>query len=94
MITVEKGFRKYLLKEYKIEYESNRLRNVGEEICKLEQSPNESSRLLAIKHNENIIVIICNLNATVEFVKIVPAPPEARKSSSYTKEAQGAGVKK
>lgn len=70
MITVEKK----LLKEYKIEYGGNHLLwNPGVEICKLEAGPDKSSRLLVIKQSENIIVIVCNLNGTVEFVKIVPA---------------------
>jgi hypothetical protein len=76
MITVEKKLfkEKKVLIEYKIEYEGNHLlRKPGVEICKLEASPDKSSRLLVIKQSENIIVIVCNLNRTVEFVKIVPA---------------------
>ena len=70
MIAAEKK----LLKEYKIEYEGNRLlRNSGVEICKLKTRPRKSSCLLVIKQGENIIAIICNLDGTVEFVKIVPA---------------------
>jgi len=63
------------LKEYKIEYDMNHFsKNSGKEICRLVTSPNDLSRLLAIKRSDNsIVVIICHLNMTVEIVKMVCA---------------------
>jgi hypothetical protein len=71
IITVE-GRR---LKEYKIEYERNHsTTSTGTEICRLATGPDNQSQLLAIKRSDNtIVVIVCNLNMTVEIVKIVPA---------------------
>lgn len=65
------------LREYKIEYGRNSyVQSSGKDICKLSKSSGNSSRLLAIKSiNNTIVVIVCNLNATVEFVKIEPAQP-------------------
>jgi hypothetical protein len=75
MVTVEKvNFQAPCLKEYKIDDLSNHLvRNAGVDICKLGKGQDESPRLLVVKHDENIVVIVCHLNETVEFVKIVPA---------------------
>jgi len=73
IITVE-GRR---LKEYKIEYEKNHTnQNNAMDICRLATGPDNPSGLLAIKRSDNtIVVIVCNLNMTVEFVKIVPEKP-------------------
>jgi hypothetical protein len=75
MITVEKkAFHHPCLREYKIEHQSNQLlMNHGVEICKLRTGQDESPRFLVVKHHESIIAIVCNLNAKVEFVEIVPA---------------------
>ena len=74
MITVEKSpFHRPRLKEYKIEYGSTHfLQNSSVEICPLDSGPNEHSRLRIIKSGDEIIVILCNRNATIEIVKICP----------------------
>jgi len=58
------------LKEYKIEYEGNHYQNAGTKICKL--GGPSTSRLLAIKRSDAIVVVACNLNMTVELVKFEP----------------------
>ena len=69
MIIVEKGKLRHppVLKEYKIG------ENSGVEICKLEKGQDESAHLVVVERNENIIIIVCSLNETVQFIKIVPA---------------------
>jgi hypothetical protein len=72
MITVEKGLIHRYLWEYKINYKTTHLfTRPGANICKLKSSTKSSSQILAVKKEENVIIIICNINATVEFVKIV-----------------------
>ncbi|KUJ15960.1 kinase-like protein [Mollisia scopiformis] len=78
LITVEKGKMHRRLREYKISYSSTHvLETPGVEICgNLKSSTDSASRMLAVKDGENIVIIICNKNATVEFVKVVQ--PAAR----------------
>jgi len=75
MITVERGpfSGRFRLKEYKIERQSL-LPSTGVEICKLESRLDNPKRLLVVKEDENITVIVCNPNGTIEIVQIVPKP--------------------
>jgi hypothetical protein len=65
------------LKEYQINYQGTHvLVTPPTEICgKLKSSTEDTSKMLAIKHGEDVVVVICNKNATVEFIKVVPAGP-------------------
>jgi hypothetical protein len=77
MITVEKGLIHRYLWEYKINYKSTHLlTRPGTEICRLKSSTKSSSQILAIKKEANVIIFICNINATVEFVKVVASETE------------------
>lgn len=74
LVTVEKSFHRYL-REYKINYSGTHiLAQPGTEICRLKSSTDHASRILAVKQDDNVIIIACNRNATVEFVKVMPAP--------------------
>lgn len=74
MITAEKGIIHRYLKEYKINYKSTHLLARPEtEICKLKSHTAESSKIIAVKQDENIVVIIFNLDGSIEFVRVVPA---------------------
>lgn len=67
------------LKEYQINYKGTHfLATPPIEIGgKFSSSTDETSKVLAMKHDEDIFIIVCNKNATVEFVKVVSSrgPP-------------------
>jgi hypothetical protein len=75
LITVEKGTWHYYLWEYKINYHStHHLTQPPVLVSQLKSSPSHSSQLLAINRggkDGDVVVIICNTNGTVEFVKVV-----------------------
>jgi hypothetical protein len=76
MITIEKGMfhRHSYLKEYKIDYKSTHLLIFpGTEICRMISSTDPLSQVLAVKNDESIVIIVCNMDATIEFINIVPA---------------------
>jgi hypothetical protein len=74
MITVERGLFHRYLKEYKINYKSTHLFTFpGTEICRVTSSTDPSSQILVVKNDESIVIVICNMDATVEFIKILPA---------------------
>jgi len=73
LITVERRWHGTVLKEYKVEYNGkNAELGTGVEICKLETGREESARLVVGEWRDNVMAVVCNLNAVVEFVRIVP----------------------
>jgi hypothetical protein len=71
MITVEKGLIQSCLMEYKINYKRTHVLALpGTKICRLKSRTKSSSEVLAVKNNRGIVIVICNMNATVEFVKM------------------------
>ncbi|OCK99223.1 uncharacterized protein K441DRAFT_652569 [Cenococcum geophilum 1.58] len=73
LITVERRWHGSVLKEYRVEYSGkNAELGTGVEICKLDTGREESARLVVGEWGDNVMAVVCNLNAVVEFVKIVP----------------------
>jgi hypothetical protein len=73
LITVERKWHGAVLKEYKIEHSGkNGVLGTGVEICKLDTGREESAKLVVGEWGDNVMAVVCNLNAVVEFVKMVP----------------------
>ncbi|KAF8848231.1 kinase-like protein [Acephala macrosclerotiorum] len=80
LVTAEKGILHRYLKEYKINYQGTHfLTKPAVKICGLKSSTDYLSQLLAVKDGEKIVIMICNKNATVEFVKVVPGQATPKK---------------
>lgn len=80
LVTVEKGMVHRYLKEYKINYQGTHfLTKPAVKICRLKSSTDDSSQLLVVKNGEKVVIITCNKDATVEFVKVVPGQATPKK---------------
>jgi hypothetical protein len=75
MFTIEKrAFRRPRLKEYVIRYGSDHtLDRKGTDICVLGTNPKNTSQMRMVQSDEDLILVICNLNGTIELIKLVPA---------------------
>jgi hypothetical protein len=73
LITLEEGKFHSRLREYKIDYKSTHILLPRKDlICKVKSSVTCLSQMRVTRRGDTVVVIICNKNATVEFIKAVP----------------------
>lgn len=74
LITVEKRRFHRHLREYRIDYKATHLLVPPKDppVCSVESSVTNVSQMRVVKQDNNIVVIICNKDGTVEFLKASP----------------------
>ena len=61
------------MKEYKVEWNGKEAElGTAVEICKLDTGREDTSKLVVGEWGNNVVAVVCNLSAVVEFVRAVP----------------------